>query len=98
MGGGNGLSVRARVKIAAVAALALAVGLGFWLSGRGSQAPRVLATAEVKMGEVRKVLQATGIVKAQVGAIVRIGARATGTIQEMRVRVGDAVRADWRFD
>lgn len=93
MGGGNGLSVRARVKIAAVAALALAVGLGFWLSGRGSQAPRVLATAEVKMGEVRKVLQATGIVKAQVGAIVRIGARATGTIQEMRVRVGDAVRA-----
>ncbi len=52
-----------------------------------------MATAEVRMGDVRKVLQATGIVKAQVGAIVRIGARATGTIKDMRVRVGDPVTA-----
>jgi HlyD family secretion protein/macrolide-specific efflux system membrane fusion protein len=55
--------------------------------------PKILATAEVKMDDVRKVLQATGIVKAQVGAIVRIGARATGNIKEMRVRVGDPVKA-----
>ena len=73
--------------------LALAVVLGFWLSGRKSSESKVLATGVVKIGEVRKVLQATGIVKAQVGAIVRIGARATGTIKEMRVRVGDEVKA-----
>jgi len=53
--------------------------------------PRVLATAEAKIGDVRKVLEATGIIKAQVGAIVKIGARATGTIKEMNVKVGDAV-------
>jgi HlyD family secretion protein/macrolide-specific efflux system membrane fusion protein len=53
--------------------------------------PRVLATAEAKIGDVRKVLEATGIIKAQVGAIVKIGARATGTIKEMNVKVGDEV-------
>ena len=61
--------------------------------GATDREPKVLGTAEVKTGDVRKVLQATGIVKAQVGAIVRIGARATGNIKEMRVRVGDPVKA-----
>jgi len=56
-----------------------------------AEPPRVLATAEAKIGDVRKVLEATGIIKAQVGAIVKIGARATGTIKEMNVKVGDAV-------
>lgn len=78
--------------IAATLAVA-AVVLAIWRPGGGQKDTKVLATAEVKMGEVRKVLQATGIVKAQVGAIVRIGARATGTIKEMRVRVGDLVTA-----
>ena len=50
--------------------------------------------AEVKIGTVRKVLEATGIIKAQVGAIVKIGARATGTIKEMNVKVGDEVKKD----
>jgi len=74
-------------------ALALVAGAVFVKQGGGDKEPKVLATAEVKTGDVRKVLQATGIVKAQVGAIVRIGARATGTIKEMRVRVGDLVTA-----
>jgi HlyD family secretion protein/macrolide-specific efflux system membrane fusion protein len=74
-------------------ALALIAVAIFVKQGGGDKEPKVLATAEVKTGDVRKVLQATGIVKAQVGAIVRIGARATGTIKEMRVRVGDLVTA-----
>lgn len=78
--------------ILGVALVLVAVALFVKQSG-GDKEPKVLATAEVKMGDVRKVLQATGIVKAQVGAIVRIGARATGTIKEMRVRVGDTVTA-----
>ena len=56
--------------------------------------PKVIATAEAAMGDVRKVLEATGIIKAQVGAIVKIGARATGTIKEMNVKVGDEVKKD----
>jgi multidrug efflux pump subunit AcrA (membrane-fusion protein) len=74
-------------------ALTLVAVAVFVKQGGGDKEPKVLATAEVKTGDVRKVLQATGIVKAQVGAIVRIGARATGTIKEMRVRVGDLVTA-----
>lgn len=56
--------------------------------------PKVIRTAEVAMGDARKVLEATGIIKAQVGAIVKIGARATGTIKEMHVKVGDEVKKD----
>ncbi|MFU2209379.1 HlyD family secretion protein [Solidesulfovibrio sp. C21] len=67
-------------------------GLFAWKHfNKKAEPPRVLATAEAKIGDVRKVLEATGIIKAQVGAIVKIGARATGTIKEMNVKVGDAV-------
>jgi len=52
----------------------------------------VLATATVTRGQVRRVLEATGIIKAQVGASVKIGARATGAISRIHVRVGDVVK------
>jgi HlyD family secretion protein/macrolide-specific efflux system membrane fusion protein len=75
--------------------LALLAGGGFYAYTQLTKKPdppKVLATAEVKIGDVRKVLEATGIIKAQVGAIVKIGARATGTIKEMNVKVGDEVK------
>lgn len=77
-----------------IIALLLAAAAGGFLWWRAAQRPaevRVLATAEVQRGTVRKVLEETGIVKAQVGAIVKIGARATGTIDRMLVKVGDPV-------
>ncbi len=79
-------------KIWIALALCLAAAFAAWKYwGGGDKAPKVLAEAEVTTGQVRKVLEATGIIKAQVGAIVKIGARATGTIQDMRVKVGDRV-------
>jgi HlyD family secretion protein len=74
--------------------LLLAAAAGGFLWWRAAQRPaevKVLATAEVQRGTVRKVLEETGIVKAQVGAIVKIGTRATGTIDRMLVKVGDPV-------
>ena len=85
--------MRKNWKWIAAAVVIVAAALAIWRPGSGQKDTKVLATAEVAIGDVRKVLQATGIVKAQVGAIVRIGARATGTIKEMRVRVGDPVKA-----
>ena len=85
--------LKKRWKLLAALAAVVVVVLLLWRPGQKSTEPRILGTAEVHMGDVRKVLQATGIVKAQVGAIVRIGARATGTIKDMRVRVGDPVTA-----
>jgi len=73
-------------------ALALAGGAAWWFYGRkASDKPRVLATATVETGAVRKVLEATGIVKARVGAQVKIGSRASGTVERMLVKVGDRV-------
>jgi len=85
--------MRKRWKWIAAALIVLAAGAFFMNRGGKGKEIKVLATAQAEIGDVRKVLQATGIVKAQVGAIVRIGARATGTIKEMRVRVGDQVKA-----
>ncbi|OGP85597.1 MAG: hypothetical protein A2V87_07195, partial [Deltaproteobacteria bacterium RBG_16_58_17] len=42
---------------------------------------------------IRSVLVETGIIKSQVGAVVKIGARATGRVDKMHVKVGDRVQA-----
>jgi HlyD family secretion protein/macrolide-specific efflux system membrane fusion protein len=78
--------------IIVVLCLAAAFAAFKYVGGK-DKAPKVLAESEVRTGSVRKVLEATGIIKAQVGAIVKIGARATGTIEDMRVKVGDTVSA-----
>lgn len=71
--------------------VAAAGGAWWWNTSRKPEPVKVIATAEITTGTVRQVLQQTGIVKSQVGAIVKIGARATGTIDRMLVRVGDRV-------
>ncbi|MFN3739698.1 MAG: efflux RND transporter periplasmic adaptor subunit [Thermodesulfovibrionales bacterium] len=53
---------------------------------------KVLETTIVKMGDIKGVLVETGIIKPQVGAVVKIGTRATGTITKLYVRIGDRVR------
>ncbi|MDI6801551.1 MAG: efflux RND transporter periplasmic adaptor subunit [Thermodesulfovibrionales bacterium] len=54
---------------------------------------KILETAKVEKGSIRGVLVATGITKSQVGAVVKIGARTTGTIVKMNVKIGDRVRS-----
>jgi HlyD family secretion protein/macrolide-specific efflux system membrane fusion protein len=81
-----------RLKWFLLLAVVAGAGLYAWeIAHKTVEPPRVLATAEAQVGDVRKVLEATGIIKAQVGAIVKIGARATGAIKEMNVKVGDDV-------
>jgi HlyD family secretion protein len=84
-----------RKKLTVVLAL-IAVGGGFlwWWASRPTQKIRVLASEPVQRKTVRKVLEETGIIKSQVGAIVKIGARATGTIERMLVKVGERVAKD----
>ena len=78
--------------IAVVVFLSVAVGVGlWWKSSTAEKKITVLATETVTRGTVRKVLEQTGIIKSQVGAIVKIGTRATGTIDKMMVKVGDPV-------
>lgn len=77
-----------------IALVCVALGAGaFWGWQRFQQqeAVRIMASEAVTIGSVRKVLEQTGIIKAQVGAIVKIGARASGAIEQMLVKVGDQV-------
>ncbi len=53
---------------------------------------RILETSRVERGDITGILVETGIIKPQVGAIVKIGTRATGRVTRMNVRVGDRVR------
>jgi len=66
-------------------------GLYWWRSAKAPAEPKVLETAAVERGTVRKELDSTGIVKTQVGAIVKIGAQATGRLMALPVKVGDRV-------
>lgn len=78
----------------------LVVGLaggGYWYwrqQNKETAGPRVLASEKLARGSVREVIEATGIIKLQVGAEVKLGAQATGFIQKMLVRVGQTVRRD----
>ena len=80
-----------KLLVLVVVLLLIGGGYGIWRSRQNEQAVRILETAEVERGPVRQVLEQTGIVKPQVGAIVKIGARATGVIERMLVKVGDRV-------
>lgn len=53
---------------------------------------KVLETAKVQKDSIKGVIVETGIIKPQVGAVVKIGARATGEISKMFVKVGDVVK------
>jgi multidrug efflux pump subunit AcrA (membrane-fusion protein) len=73
----------------------LVLGGGFLAYRKAFKAPsvQVLESATVERGSIRGVLVETGILKPQVGAVVKIGARITGTVVSMKVKIGDPVEA-----
>jgi multidrug resistance efflux pump len=71
-----------------VLAIVLIAG-GFFLYRTFTKpATKILETARVTKGSLRGVIVETGIIKPQVGAVIKIGARATGTIMKMNVKIG----------
>lgn len=75
-----------------LAVLITGAGIWYFTEGRKPGKIKVLETARVERGSVSRVLEATGIVKAQVGAQVKIGAQATGVLESVPVKVGDRVK------
>jgi len=85
-----------RTRSAAITATAvgilLLIGAVWYFAVRQSDSNvRVLRTATAQKGSVSVQLKSTGIIKPQVGAIVKTGTRATGLIERMLVHVGDRV-------
>jgi RND family efflux transporter MFP subunit len=81
-------------KILIISVLVIAVIAGYFIYKGFFVKPaiKIIETAAVEKSSIRGVLVATGIIKPQVGAVVKIGARATGTIIKMNVKIGDRVK------
>ncbi|MBF0539807.1 MAG: HlyD family secretion protein [Nitrospirae bacterium] len=90
MASGTRKYVKAAIAVLSIVALAV----GWYLYERGHKQPpiKVLDTAKVQRADIFSVVVETGIVKPQVGAMMKIGARATGTITHMYARVGNPVK------
>ncbi len=82
-------------KFLIVFLLAVAVGGGSFLIYRHAfRKPeiQILESSTIERGNIREVLVETGIIKPQVGAVVKIGSRITGDIVKMNVKIGDPVK------
>lgn len=68
-------------------------GLGYagWNLTRPSQATATPATAEVRMGTVRKTVLAAGVIEA--ASLVSVGAQVGGQIQSLPVELGQVMKA-----
>ncbi|BFR49210.1 efflux RND transporter periplasmic adaptor subunit [Nitratidesulfovibrio sp. HK-II] len=84
--------MRKKIIIGLAITLAVALAAAFFLSRREDRT-EITQTATLGRATVRKVLDATGIIKPEVGAIVKTGTRFTGIIRTMHVKVGDKVKA-----
>ncbi|MBI4326740.1 MAG: biotin/lipoyl-binding protein, partial [Chloroflexi bacterium] len=72
-----------------LAAVAIAVAL-WWKAGQRQPAVGP-ATVRVARRDFASAVQATGAVKPQVGAEVRVGARISGKLQRLHANIGDSV-------
>lgn len=64
----------------------------FFLLFRDKKPEITYTKATVIRGDITRVVEVTGIIKPQVGAQVKIGTRATGTLVKLRYQVGDYVK------
>lgn len=70
----------------------LGSGISFYIFKNKKQTIQIISTDIVRIDNISGFLQQTGIVKAQVGAQISVGARATGAIKMLKVKVGDKVK------
>lgn len=76
-----------------VAVIILLVIVVVFLTGKKGRSEKVGGEVfAVKKGNVTNFTEQTGIIKAQVGAIVKVGTRATGELIQLRYQVGDYVK------
>jgi macrolide-specific efflux system membrane fusion protein len=80
------------IGILMLVAIGIVNGGAYWINGRLSGKPQQeyeMVTASKR--DVAAIVQATGIVKAMVGADVKVGARMPGKVVELPINVGDKV-------
>lgn len=82
---------RRRVYFVVAALIAICGLLAAW-KFFGKSELQILQRETVTPCDIDSYIVETGIIKPRVGALVKVGARATGAIERMLVKVGDAVK------
>ena len=72
-------------------AIASVVGWQWWIRANAKTVEPTLKTTEVVRRDFASSVLATGAVKPQIGAEVRVGARISGKVERLRSNIGDAV-------
>ncbi len=86
------MSYKKKVLITVIL-LIVAIAGGFKLyKSKKSPKPREMQIVTVTKGDITRIVEETGIIKPQVGALVKVGTRATGTLLKLRYQVGDRVK------
>jgi len=83
--------MKRKIILYAIAALCAAALIVFFATRKGEK-QKTGEPFTVKRASVTYSTEQTGIIKAQVGAIVKVGTRATGTLNRLKFQVGDLVR------
>jgi len=86
------LKRRNRRALFFVVALGAATGAAWWFWPRGPAADAAPPTAQVVRRDLASSVLATGAVKPQVGAEVRVGARISGKVEHLYANIGDVVK------
>jgi HlyD family secretion protein len=82
-----------RILLIVLALLVVGGFTAWWKYGRADEsASSTLATARVVRRDLSSAVLATGAVKPQVGAEVRVGARMSGKVERLHANIGDIVR------
>lgn len=86
------INKKKRYMAVAIAVIVIA-GLIIFFAARGKTKTSIRGESfTVKRGSVTHFTEQTGIIKAQVGAIVKVGTRATGVLTRLKYQVGDFVK------
>ena len=73
--------------------VAVVAGILIYLfAGKKGNSEKAVENFTIKRDNVTYFTEQTGIIKAQVGAIVKVGTRATGNLTQLKYQVGDAVK------
>jgi HlyD family secretion protein len=84
--------VKKKYIVIAIIVAVVAGILIYLFAGKKGNSEKAVENFTIKRDNVTYFTEQTGIIKAQVGAIVKVGTRATGNLTQLRYQVGDAVK------